>query len=140
MTDEDVTAEALAHIAGGGHLVLKLTRTNTWDQALEAIRSDPKAADKVETRCDEVDPELIELMDQNTDVVQYQQRSPKVSTAVCTDCLNTVMFSGALTKTCFMTHGCPGTLIKPVEYTIKAKQPKKAPNTAADDQEDEHAD
>lgn len=125
MDDTEITAEDIAHVAGGGHLVLKLTRTNTWNDALEAIRSDPKIAEKVETRCDEIDPGLIELIDRNTDVVEHQMKTPKVSTAVCGECMNTVMFSGTLPKSCFITRGCEGAWMKPVEYTISAKKPTK---------------
>ena len=125
MTDEEFTADDVAHIAGGGHLVLKLTRTNTWGDALEAIRADSKVAQKVEARCDEIDPGLIEAMDRNTDVVEHQMRSPKVSAAVCAECVNIVLFSGTLAKTCFITHGCQGALLKPAEYTVTAKKPKK---------------
>lgn len=125
MTEDQLTAEDIAHVAGGGHLVLKLTRTNTWDEALEVIRSEPSAAEKVEARCDEIDPGLIEAMDRNTDVVEHQMKTPKVSTAVCAECLNTVMFCATLPKTCFLTRGCEGALVKPVEYTIAAKKPKE---------------
>lgn len=125
MSGDELIAEDIAHIAGGGHLVLKLTRTNTWTEALEAIRSDPKIADKVEARCDEIDPGLVELIDRNTDVVEHQMKTPKVSTAVCAECMNTVMFSGTLPTSCFITRGCEGAWIKPVEYTITAKKPAK---------------
>lgn len=125
MSSEEFSAEDIAHVAGGGHLVLKLTRTNTWTEALEAIRSDPKIAAKVESRCDEIDPGLIELIDRNTDVVEHQMKAPKVSTAVCAECMNTVMFSGTLPKSCFITRGCEGSWIKPAEYTITAKKPQK---------------
>lgn len=125
MAGDELAADDVAHIAGGGHLVLKLTRSNTWDEALAAIRSDPKVAEKVETRCDEIDPGLIEMIDRNSDVVEHQVKSPKVSAAVCTECMDIVMFCGTLAKTCFITYGCEGNLIKPVEYTIMAKKPKK---------------
>lgn len=125
MSGDELIAEDIAHIAGGGHLVLKLTRTNTWTEALEAIRSDPELAVKVESRCDEIDPGLVELIDRNTDVVEHQMKTPKVSTAVCAECMNTVMFSGTLPTSCFITRGCEGAWIKPVEYTITAKKPAK---------------
>lgn len=125
MTDEEFTADDVAHIAGGGHLVLKLTRANTWDEAIEAIRGDNKLAQKVEARCDEIDPGLIEAIDRNTDLVEHQMKKPKVSTGVCRDCMQTVMFAGQLTKKCFLTRACQGELIKPVEYTIAAKKPQQ---------------
>lgn len=124
MSDQEFTADDAAHIAGGGHLVLKLTKSNTWDEAVEAIRSDEKVAEKVEARCDEIDPELIEAIDRNTDLVEHQTKKPKVSTAVCAECMQTVLFSGQLAKRCFLTRGCEGELTKPVEYTIAARKPR----------------
>lgn len=121
LTDEEFTAYELSEIAGAGHLILTLTKANDWDAAMAAIRDDAKLADRVMDRLDDLGF-TVEEIDDNTDIVASQYRSPKVSVAVCTACNATAVYAKSIPDKCHMTNGCTGTWRKPTSYTIKPKE------------------
>lgn len=121
LTDEEFTALELSEIAGAGHLILTLTRANDWPSAVAKIRADEKLADKVMDRLDDLEF-AVEDIDDNTDIVSAQRKSPKVSVAVCTKCNATAAYAKTISAKCHMTNGCTGTWQKPASYTIAPKE------------------
>src|SRR5699024_9312153 len=75
-------------------------------------------------RLSEIGFEIQEL-DENTDVLAHQRRSPKISTAVCSGCNATALYAKTITKKCHITLGCTGQWLKPVAYTVKAQYPRQ---------------
>lgn len=120
LTDEEFTAYQLSEIAGAGHLILTLSKANDWESAMAKIRSDDKLADRVVGRLDDLDF-TVEELDDNTDIVSAQRKTPKVSVAVCTVCNATAAYAKSIPEKCHMTNGCSGTWRKPASYTIKPK-------------------
>lgn len=120
LTDEELTAYELSEIAGAGHLILTLSKANDWQAAMAKIRSDKKLANRVMDRLEDLDFSVEEL-DDNTDIVATQQKTPKVSVAVCTTCNATAVYAKSIPEKCHMTRGCSGTWRKPASYTIKPK-------------------
>jgi hypothetical protein len=121
LSDAEFAAYEVSEIAGAGHLVLTLTKANDWTGAIDAIRKDAKLAQRVANRLEELDF-LIEELDDNTDIMAAQRKTPKVSVAICTVCNATASYaSSALPDKCHMTLGCTGLWKKPANYTIKSK-------------------
>lgn len=121
---EELHRQALefAEIAGAGHLVLAITKTKSWQDAMTVLKADEKIADKVTSRLQDLDF-TIEEFDDNTDLVIHQQRSPKVSTMTCSVCHATAMVTGSSAPAkCFMSLGCDGVWIKPPQFTITPKE------------------
>jgi len=120
MTHSEHIAQNLAEIAGAGHLILTLAKADTWDEALLAISRDEQLSKRIAHRLSEIGFEIQEL-DENTDVLAHQRRSPKISTAVCSGCNATALYAKTITKKCHITLGCTGQWLKPVAYTVKAQ-------------------
>jgi len=119
-THNEHIAQNLAEIAGAGHLILTMAKADTWDEAMLNISRDEQLSHRIVKRLSEIGFNAQEL-DDNTDILAHQRRSPKISTAVCSGCNATALYAKTITKKCHITLGCSGQWLKPIAYTVKAQ-------------------